>query len=142
MIALQAAHDTNARLDVSGCESRGHGDWGQVVDPGVPTPTGYYFICETTETNSLWDMAGIQMSGTYHWVVDNGAVLAVRNEEDAAEVVALHEEFQVWLDEAHPEVATDVDTLLSSPETVPTVLEYAEEFVAQSDDYPIETSAP
>ncbi len=140
VLGLQADHDLNGRLDVTGCESRGYGDWSEVTDPGVPTPTGYYFICQAFETNSLWDMAGIQMATTYHWVVDNGAVVAVMNREVDAEVVAFREAFDVWLEEAHPEV--EVDTLMSNPETVPTVLEYAEEFVAQSEDYPIETGAP
>ena len=67
----------DSRIDVTGCQSRGYGDWREVTDPGVPTPTGYYFICQATETNPLWDIAGIQMSTTYYWVVDNGAVVAV-----------------------------------------------------------------
>ena len=119
--------------------SRGYGDWSEVTDPGVPTPTGYYFICEATETNSLWDMAGIQIATTYHWVVDNGAVVAVMNQEDDAEAVAFREAFDIWMKETHPEI--DVDTLTRNPEGAPTVLEYAEEFVAQSDQYPIEGAA-
>jgi hypothetical protein len=136
LVGLQAAHAADARLEVSGCESRGYGDWSEVTDPGVPTPTGYSFICQATETNSLWDMAGIQMSTIYHWVVDDGAVLAVMNREVDAEAVAFREAFDVWLEETHPEV--DVDTLMSNPESVPTGLEYAKEFVAQSAEYPIE----
>jgi hypothetical protein len=140
VVDLQANHDMNARIDVSGCESRGYGSWGSVVEQGAPVPSGYYFMCQATETNSLWDVAGIQLPVTYYWVADNGAVQAVRSEEDFAEVDALHEAFDVWLKETHPEV--DVDTLMKNPETVPTGVEYAEEFVAQSNEYPIETAAP
>ena len=82
VLAIQAAHDMGSRIDVSGCYLRGHGDWNEVTDPGVPTPSGYYFICEAAETTSLWDMAGIQISTTYHWVVDNREVLAVLSKED------------------------------------------------------------
>ena len=131
-----------SRIEVSGCFLRGYGDWSEVTDTGVPTPTGYYFICEAADSSSLWDMAGIQMSTTYHWVVDNGEVLAVFSQEDELEGVAFLEAFQIWLDETHPDVAADLNTLMGNPETVPAVLEYAEEFVAQSDEYPIETAAP
>ena len=139
VVGLQAAHDLNSRIDVSECQFRGYGDWSEVTDPGAPTPTGYYFMCQATETNSLWDIAGIQMSTTYYWVVDNGAVVAVKSREVNAEAVAFREAFDVWLEETHPEV--DVDTLMSNPESVPRGLEYAEAFVTQSDEYPIETAA-
>ena len=50
--------------------------------------------------------------------------------------------FEAWLRETHHEDAADVLPLFSDPRSVPTVLEYAEEFVAQSEEYPIETSGP
>jgi hypothetical protein len=50
---------------------------------------------EATESNSLWDMAGVDIPTTYHWVVDNGTVVAVRNTEDPDEVIEFEEAFQV-----------------------------------------------
>jgi hypothetical protein len=135
---------TDPRLEVSGCVSQGHGEWPNVVDEGVPAPTGYYFVCETKMTNALYDVAGVQLSETQHWVVDNGAVVAVKGTGGTSEPDAFLNAFQSWLWQTHPDVAVELTQFFSNPETDPesvrTALEYAEEFVAQSDIYPLETS--
>jgi hypothetical protein len=145
------AQAANPHLEVSGCASQGDGEWPNVVDEGVPTPSGYYFICETTATDSLYDVAGVQVSETHLWVVNNGEVVAVKGSEgDGSEADLFLYRFESWLNATHPEVNAEltpifsdresVTPIFSDPESVPTVLEYAEEFVAKSDIYPIETS--
>jgi hypothetical protein len=135
----------NPHLEVSACASQGHGEWPDIVDEGVPAPTGYYFICETTTTDSLYDVAGVQLSETHHWVVDNGEVVAVIGGSGGeTEPEAFLDAFQSWLWQTHPEVAGELVPFFSNPEhdpgSIPTALEYVEEFVAQSDTYPLETN--
>jgi hypothetical protein len=134
----------NPHLEVSGCASQGHGEWPDIVDEGVPAPTGYYFICEATKTDSLYDVAGVQLSETHHWVVDDGEVVAVKGSGGGTEPDAFLDAFQSWLWQTHPEVAGELVPFFSNPEhdpgSIPTALEYVEEFVAQSDTYPLETN--
>ena len=132
-----------SHIEVSGCVSQGHGEWPNRVDLGVPAPTGYYFICDAALTDSVMDVAGVQIPETYHWVVADGEVVAVTSEiVSGEEADLLTTRFEEWLRQNHPEDVADLLPLFSNPETAPTVLEYAEEFVAQSEEYPIETSAP
>ena len=150
--ANQEAWDEH--IAVSGCVSSGFGDWSEVTNPGVPTPTGYLFICEVIETNSFWSSGGLRLPATYMWVVDEEGVVAVSSREDFSQVNEFDEAFGKWLEETHPEVAADIipldpayfppevgHDLWSHPESAPTALDYAEEFVAQSDDYPIESNS-
>jgi hypothetical protein len=127
------------QMVVSGCTSQGHGQWPDLVDKGVPAPSGYYFICETTKTDSVYEVAGVSVPGTYHWVVENGAVVAVTSEGSTSQADAFGIALTAWLREAHPEVAADITPLFEDPADVPATVEYAKEFVAQSPDYPIET---
>ncbi len=127
------------QIEVSGCTSQGHGQWPEVVDEGVPAPSGYYFICETTQTDSVYEVAGVGIPGTYHWVVENGAVIAVKSDGATSQADAFGNAFTAWLREIHPEVAADITPLFGDPDDVPVTVEYAKEFVAQSPDYPIET---
>jgi hypothetical protein len=130
-------------IEVSGCVSQGHGEWPNRVDQGVPAPTGYYFICDSALTDSFMDVAGVQIPETYHWVVTDGDVVAVSSEMITGEEAdSLTTRFESWLRQNHPEDVADILPLFSDPRSVPTVLEYAEEFVAQSAEYPIETSSP
>ena len=128
------------QIEVSGCTSQGHSQWPEVVDEGVPAPSGYYFICETTQTDSVFRVAGVSVPGTYRWVVENGAVVAVASESDTSQADAFGNAFMDWLREIHPEIAADITPLFGDPEDVPVTVEYAKEFVAQSPDYPADTS--
>ena len=131
----------NPRIDVSGCASQGHGQWPNLVAEGISAPTGYYFICETTTTDDLYDIGGVRIAETYSYVVDNGAVVAVRSAVEKAEADQFLADFHNWMWKTHPEVAADLVPTYTTEESVTTVLEYAEEFVAQSDKYPIESSS-
>jgi hypothetical protein len=134
-----------ARMNVSGCAARGSGEWPGVADPGVATPSGHYFICQSTETDALLTIAGIELPATYHWVVSDGAVVAVVGSADWARGDVFIDAFVEWLEVAHPEAAADItplfeDVLLDDPTVWSQILDYAEEFVAQSDVYPLEST--
>ena len=136
------------RVEVSGCYSRGLGEWPTLVDAGVPTPTGYYFVCSTTETDSLLDIAGVSGSQTYTWVVDDSGVVAVMESGGITDAdVVFFSAFEEWLDSTHPEAAAELAALrdewgygFGDLGTRTRIINYAEEFVAQSDVYPMEGS--
>lgn len=137
------------RIDVSGCQARGSGEWSGewsgVSDIGPVA--GHLFICEGMETNVLAAIAGLAAPSTLHWVVDDGAVVAVSEVGVGAFVGgdAFNDAFEDWLGTAHPEASglarmfTDGD--LVDEEAKADLLAYAEEFVAQSDVYPLEGSS-
>ncbi len=139
------AADTHDK--VSGCIAHGSGDWQTVVDAGVPTPIGFYFTCETTQTNSLLGVAGVASTFTYHFVVDDSGIVAVNTSgESERDVNAFIDAFGEWLTatypDAEPRLVAAVDQIgygFAHPETKSLTIEYAEEFVAQSDDYPLDS---
>jgi len=133
------------RIDVSGCQARGSGEWSGVSDIGPVA--GHFFICEGMETNVLAAIAGLAAPSTLHWVVDDGAVVAVSDVGGGAFVGgdAFNDAFEDWLGTAHPE-ASGLAQLFSDGDLVDEeakadLLAYAEEFVAQSDVYPLEGSS-
>ncbi len=137
------------RIDVSGCQARGAGEWpgewSGVSDTGPVA--GHLFVCEGMETNALAAIAGLAAPSTLHWVVDDGAVVAVSEVGGGASVDgdAFNDAFEDWLGTAHPEASglarlfNDGD--LADEEAKADLLAYAEEFVAQSDVYPLEGSS-
>jgi hypothetical protein len=140
------AADTHDK--VSGCISNGSGDWQAVVDTGVPTPTGFYFTCATAQTNSLLDVAGVASTFTYHFVVDDSGVVAMnKSGESDQDVEAFIDAFGEWLIETYPQTTPELLAAVdqtgfgfAEPETQTLAIQYAEEFVAQSDRYPIEAT--
>jgi hypothetical protein len=137
------------RIDVSGCQARGSGEWpgewSGVSDLGPVA--GHFFICEGMETNVLAAIAGLAAPSTLHWVVDDGAVVAVSEVGGGAFVGgdAFNDAFEDWLATAHPEASGLArlfgDGDLVDEEAKADLLAYAEEFVAQSDVYPLDSPA-
>jgi hypothetical protein len=137
------------RIDVSGCQARGSGEWpGEWSGVSETGPVaGHLFICAGMETNALAAIAGLAAPSTLHWVVDDGAVVAVSEVGGGASVDgdAFNDAFEDWLATAHPEASglaqlfNDGD--LVDEEAKADLLAYAEEFVAQSDVYPLEGSS-
>lgn len=136
----------SARYDVSSCVAQGSGEW-NIADPGIPTPTGHSFVCEVTETNPLLDIAGASLSFTTHWVVDDSGVVAAAGGPETGDGNVFLSRFTGWLASTHPEATTALSALrdaeyfgLGDPETRSEILDYAEEFVAQTDVYPLEST--
>jgi hypothetical protein len=132
-----------ARTDVSRCVAQGFGEWPGTVDAGVPTPTGHHFLCYATYSDALLAIAGVSEAATERWVVDDGAVVAVNGSYDWSDSDAFVASFEEWLRTAHPEAVELPGLFLDGGvdgEAKDQLLEYAEEFVAESDVYPLEST--
>ena len=136
-----------SRLDVKQCVSRGYGEW-HMDGPLI----GYGFDCEVTQTDLLLGAAGIELEMTYNWVIgpEGPEASLGGSNEDFEFVSAYLAEYRAWLGANYPEVEASVqygedggeDAPFPSPEGVPTVLEYLDEFVAHSDVYPLTEPVP
>ena len=131
-----------SRYDVQECTYRGYAEW-QMDDRMI----GHGFDCAVTQTDLILEAAGIELEMIYNWVIgaDPESSLAGSN-EDWDFLDAFMNEYRVWLETNHPEVGADITyqhgTDFVLPESVPTALEYIDEFVAQSDDYPLTAPVP
>jgi hypothetical protein len=125
----------DAHLDISGCESHGSGEWSDIADDG--TVTGYYFTCTTVESNAFHGASDIEFAEMYNWVVADGEVVAVSSEGDFDEWFDYPEWFNAWVLIEHPELASEIEYVwwgstraFPTADSIPTVLEYVEEFAA------------
>jgi hypothetical protein len=110
--------------------------------------------CLGTETDDLSGLAGATVEAEYRFWITDGKITrysAALHGESALYFVV---EMIWWLESAHPDVwesafaleercsMDDVyncrDTWYANPETAAALLEYAPEFIAQSDKYPLE----
>jgi len=131
-----------ARIDIEQCTYRGLAEW----DFDGPL-TGHGFDCAVTQTDLILEAAGIELEMTYNWVIgaDPESSLGGSN-EDFMFVDELMGEYRNWLATSHPDVEASIQ--YSSGEdyptarSVPTALEYIDEFVAQSDVYPLTEPVP
>jgi len=139
--AMMAA---DPRYNVSVCVSNGSGEWA-IADPGVPIPVGHYFVCEAIYTDALLEVAGVHPSEEFHWVVGDEGIVAVRSTWETEDDVVFVDAFKEWLTSNHPEEASELSDLLDAPgfgfadpQVKSQILGYAEEFVAESEVYPLE----
>lgn len=134
-------------IDVEQCTYRGVGVW-QVDGPD----TGHGFDCEVTQTDDLLNAAGIALEMTYNWVIgaDPESSQGGSN-EDFRFVTEFMSEYRDWLAANHPEVEADLQygpgiglglPVYPLPASVPTALDYIDEFVAESDVYPLTGPVP
>lgn len=128
----------DGRIEISGCVSRGLGEWPGVADPGTPVAVGYYFTCNAVRTNALHAAAGLELASTYNWVVADGEIVAVSSEESANAWFDFPRQFELWLEDTHPTVWADMEFVRSAQfsdsfpaeSSIPTALEYIDEYVA------------
>jgi hypothetical protein len=123
----------DAHLDISGCESHGSGEWADIADDGAVA--GYYFTCTTVESNAFHGASNIELAEVYGWVVEDGEVVAVSSEGDFDEWFDYPEWFNAWVLIERPELASEIEYVFwgatrafPTADSVPTVLEYVEEF--------------
>lgn len=108
---------------------------------------GHGFECAATQTDRLLEAAGIELEMTYNWVIgdDPESSLAGSN-EDWGVLLEFLQGYHDWLADTHPDVAANVDyewrNVVPAAESVPTALEYVDEFVNQSDQYPLTVPVP
>ena len=133
-----AEHAAGAHIEVVQCTSSGWGEWPGFADDPV---AGYEFVCETIKTDAFHDAAGIQLAEQYHWVVADGDVVAMYNDQveaDSAAWDAFMTEFVRWLEQTHPDAWDQIELVYDdvpdfsypNPATVALALEYVAEFVA------------
>lgn len=111
-------------------------------------------VCRGTETNDYWGAAGLDRTGTLIVVVVDGTITeVVFQSQDDDELVLYGERFLEWFMVSHPGVYASLPSyegeaagghrIAFSTSGVPiagamsTALTYVDEFVAQSDLYPI-----
>lgn len=131
-----ATHAADARIDVIGCQSYGFGTWPEIADDGPID--GYRFACDAVRTDSLRAVAGLQLDEAFVWVVSDDEVVAVTTGPSQDELwMDYPQEFSFWLARTHPEIAAGVEfvewqgfRVFPMPESLPTVLEYVEEYEA------------
>jgi hypothetical protein len=138
--ALYAAGD---RYEVAQCVSHGFGDWPGITDSGDPA-TGYRFTCKATSTNSFYGAGGIVLAEDYEWVVADGKSVAARSDGDYAPLAGFNKDFRQWLQDNHPEIAAGMQYWrgngFPNRQDVATALEYVDQFVEDSPDWPLPSS--
>jgi hypothetical protein len=132
---------TDSRLDVERCDYRGLADWD--VDGSM---TGHGFDCEVTLSNQFLRAAGIELEMIYNWVVaedlqssDGGS------NEDFRLAERMMQEYRDWLAANLPTVESSItydSSGIPITEDVPLAVEHIDEFVADSDDYPLTEPVP
>jgi len=147
--AVDYAYDVAAesRLEVTGCTYRGLGEW--LMDEPV---RGHGFDCETTLDDLFFRSAGVEFSGTYNWVVAEDLTWSWAGSSEDPEVMAqVMRDYRDWLEVAYPDVESGITWAprfprfpagFPLPDSIPAAVEYIDEFVADSDVYPLTSPVP
>lgn len=120
----------------------------RVLDPSPTSGLGRV-QCDVLLTNDFFDPAGIAIEFTDTFIIaENGRIDSLISQVDnraAADSYAAA--FWRWLADTHPTVFETISVAqpesihtFSYPERMLTALEYVDEFIAQSSDYPLPTS--
>ena len=131
-----------SQIEVGECTSRGYGEW--LMDDLM---TGYAIDCSVTQTDQLLKPAGIVLEMVYEWVIGTGPETSQGgSNENWLFVLGYFAEFEAWLEQNHPDIAEGMeyesDTGYPTAENVTVALDYIEEFIAQSDKYPVADPIP
>lgn len=103
--------------------------------------SGKHVTCEARWTSDLHRPAGVEV--VVHREVfldDDGLITSFNDHEDYQEVVGFHVAFHEWLATEHPEIEPLVygwDEVAESEENIRAAIDVVEDFVAQSDTYPL-----
>ena len=132
---------TDSRLDVERCDYRGLGDWD--LNGSV---TGHGFDCEGTLSNEFLRAAGLELEMTYNWVVAEDLQSSVAgSNEDFRLAEGMMQEYRDWLAANLPAVESSItydSSGIPIAEDVPMAVEHIDEFVADSDVYPLPAPVP
>lgn len=106
-----------------------------------------WITCPMTMTNDFWSPAGVILTGEIRFVVGQDGLLREMSivtstvTGDPLEFVTM---FDQWLAQAYPDVhasfgqGVDGVGTMPNPDDMPRALQYVDEFIAQSDLYPID----
>ena len=107
-------------------------------------------VCVIKDNNGFWGVGGISDTKRQLFMVNADGLITNRNSFSSANRDTFNYEFHKWLEDSHPDVFSDSGfTRLSSsgpgfdsgnPDLMLIAVEYIEEFVAQSDRYPLDPS--
>lgn len=109
--------------------------------------------CPMRQRNDFYGPAGLAVEALYTFTFDeDDKIIAYELDQGGAIADAPFNTFDTrfvqWLEEAHPEVSLDTvmqanlsGGVLMTAESMATALLYVDEFIAQSDDYPIQQDA-
>jgi hypothetical protein len=126
-----------ARVHTIDCVPHGFGDW--LIGENGAAVAGQRVRCATEETNNFHIPAGLEATFVSAWVVADGIIIAFEAEDDFGESEAFNLEFRNWLARNHKEAALGYNTfpwMFPKADSVPTALEYVDEFVQSSPDWP------
>jgi hypothetical protein len=117
----------------------------EAVDP-CASPERGIVVCTITETNDFFAAGGLSLTKTETFTFDgdgriSGRESAVRSMTQPGSYVYT-QAFNEWMSKVHPDVYAEIRPeiithLPQTPEDMQRALDYVEEFVAQSDRYPI-----
>lgn len=125
------------RIDLIDCTFQGVGRWSSVADE--ETVTGYYFICDTQLTDAFREPVGLFLPEEYHWVINDGDVVAVKSQNAVAaglEYEAFMAQFFEWFRLTHPDLFAEITWRPSDypdPDTTALLLEYLDAYLATLD---------
>ncbi len=151
---VNAAHGVDDRIEVTQCVSHGYGDWALLADAGEgelsfasqPVSTGYRFTCDAIHTNAFHDLAGLTRVGTYEFVVADGEIIATGDIPTLGwhESFQFEDDFRQWLNVNHEDAFWGIVfqglSSLPMPDSAEQALEYAQRFVDESPEWPVQTS--
>ncbi|MGI9622431.1 MAG: hypothetical protein ACR2PK_06300, partial [Acidimicrobiales bacterium] len=120
---------------------RGLDEW-EMAGPLI----GHGFNCAVTQTALILEPAGIESEMTYKWVIGSGPESSLGgSNQDYTLIEDFWRDYRNWLATAHPDVEADMQFdsgVVPTAESVPSAIEYVDEFVAQSDSYPLTAPVP
>jgi hypothetical protein len=108
---------------------------------GVESP-GLRVVCDLLIEHPSYDVSGVQVAGSIGFVIAaDGTIVENSYAMDWQTLISFNSEFKRWMQEAHTDIHEQITWLdevpIASADDQATVAQYYEEFVAQSDVYPI-----
>lgn len=154
LVNVTAAHGVDDRIEVTQCVSHGIGDWAGVAEStpgplgfdGEPVSTGYRFTCNAIHTNAFSDIAGLTRVETYEFVVADGEIITTGDIPTRGweQLWRFGDDFRVWLNLNHQDVYWEIvfqgNSGYPTPDNAEQALEYAQLFVDESPDWPLQPS--
>ncbi len=124
------------QIESISCRSLGQGQSDLAGDQ--TTATGFRFRCEGKRSDYFSEAAGTSYIETFDWVIADGEIIwAASEEENSLERQEFFSAFRRWIGNNHPD---DFATVFISPseDQLPRILALLDEFIAQSDQYPVD----
>ncbi len=132
------------RIEVQDCTYRGFSEFR--LDERT---LGHGFDCATTMTDRLLEAAGIELQAIYNWVIGTDPESSQGGSNEDGDVEGeFYDAYHTWLVANHPDVAASMYVVGGDDEgdilaaSVPALLELVDEFVVQSDAYPLTEPVP